>query len=768
MFEEKYVDHRRVYVFSPIKRLKRAVGFLGRFFSWHNISCAFRSVTRGIGEYLPFFAACFALQLIFCAGMTYVDVRLATELREAYSAADCHVIVDGLTPEEMTAIENGRLWVAQHLSPDKRMYESYSFEQYKADGAARYEMRILLDIDSRERADDFLSYYSIRGASSRTYYTERITAVEAAQARAAQDKTVFFAVSLVFAAAALMILFNIRTNHYKFMYGVYMSFGAGFEKLFETASWELFMISVLTFLPAMAVGVGLDALIYLPRGAEFAFTGSTLALAVVFDLCAVFAATALPVLVLSKKTPVALLTAEDNSNLVSSPRRSAYIFGKRFPSTYELYGMFRFRRYFAGLLVGAVSFSTVFLCGIFLSDRRAAVETAPAAQFTVSVPGGIDEIDLELASGIENVDHVLWSVDSSAAAMRSHVVLSPRAAGSRAFTSVKAQDGENIATNSVKYSALDSALIDTVTSNGLWKVRGDLGAVLSDPYTVAVSEYIYNGRELNFEVGDTIKIAVFTGSNAPIDQTVMDARLNLEQEIKKGEFRFIELRVGAVIDTGAAEDCFTVGMSPDLYVDLTGDDTAAQRASVYLKDGTDTAGVRAAFEGLRGLFGGYSGYSINDTGAAFESNIRRMAGIRGVTLVCLGAVLALSPLVWFFSQSMFFAKREGEFYMLGSFGATDKKLRALHLFSGGVTAAAAFAVSVALGGIGGYLSFMLLDNWLPKYGFTTAVRHDFSMPWAACLICLLVSGACGFASALAPYRQYIKKRDKVARTQLGE
>ena len=57
MLEEKYVDHKRVYVLKPAKGLKNALGFLGRFFSRRNVSCAFRSVTRGFREYLPFFAA---------------------------------------------------------------------------------------------------------------------------------------------------------------------------------------------------------------------------------------------------------------------------------------------------------------------------------------------------------------------------------------------------------------------------------------------------------------------------------------------------------------------------------------------------------------------------------------------------------------------------------------------------------------------------------------------------------------------------------------
>ncbi len=771
MLEEKYVDHKRVYVFKPADRLRNALGFLGRFFSLRNLTTAFRSVTRGFFEYIPFFAACFALQLIFWAGMTYSDMRLETATREAYASSDCHIIVDGLTSDERAAIENGRLWIAGQLSPEKRMYESYYFEEYTVSpGGKRYEMHILLDTDSRERGEDFLSYYQINGAATHVRYTERITLIEDARTRDSMGRTVFFIVCAVFAALSLTILFNIRTNHYKFRYGIYMSFGAGFEKLFETASWELFMISVLTFIPAAAAGIGSVSLIYLPRGAAYSWRTSDLWLALIFDLCVVFAATALPILVLSKKIPVSLLTAEDNSNLVSSPRRSVFIFGKRFPSVYELYGMFRFRRYFAGLLIGAISFSTVFLCGVFLSSRQSDIDSAPTPQYTLTVtdPDGIDTFDLELASEIKNVDYLMWDVSQKISGMRGHIVLSRTEAGSQNYNTARAQDGESIATNSAKYMALDEALVNMATQCGAWKVTGDLSAVLDNEYTVAVSEYIYNGRELNFKVGDTIQAAVFIGNTEPLDSTITDERLNLEQEIKKGEFVYIDLTVGAVIDTGSAEDVFAVAVSPELYKKLTGGEPTVTVADIYLCDGVDAEAADNAFFELRRLFAGYTGYNLSDTNADAAERLNEHANIRSVTLLCLTAVLALSPLVWFFSQSMFFAKRRGEFEMLGAFGAGDGDLRSLHLFSGGVTAVCSFFVSVALGALFAWLSFWVLDNLLPKYGFTEAVRHGFDLSLPACVICLLVSAVCGFASAYVPYKKYIKDRNRKERAQLGE
>lgn len=769
MFEEKYVDHRRVYVFKPARRFKNVLGFLGRFFSRRNLVAAFRAVTRGFGEYLPFFASCFLVQLIFWSGMIYSDVKLQSAKDEAYASADCHVIVDGLNGDERAAVENGRLWISSQLSPSDRMYESYYFEEYTtAVGEKKYEMHIILDVDSRERADDFISYYQVRGADTHTYYTERITLIEDAESADRVGRAAFFLLALAFASGALTILFNIRTNHYKFRYGIYMSFGAGFEKLFETASWELFMISIFTFIPAGLVGFGATALIYPKRAVAFPWRLSDLWLAILFDLCMVFAATALPIFLLSKKTPVSLLSAEDNSNLVSSPRRSAYIFGKRFPVAYELYGMLRFRKYFAGLLVGAISFSTVFLCGIFLSDRREDIDSAPTAQFSVAVGGEIDEADLSLAAETENVDYIMWDVSEYVSAERGHVVLTNAESGSRDYNTARAADGESIATNSAKYRCIDGALIDTVMSTGAWKVEGDLGSVLNDKYTVAVSEYIYNGRELNFKVGDKITAAVFKSKNAPIDNALSDARLILEQEIKYGNFEYIELTVGAVIDTGTAEDAFTIGVCSELYTELTGKTPAVTSVSVYLSDGLDAATADSVFEDLRRVFSYYSEYTISDNNADTLARLRERTNIRGVTLLCLAAVLMLSPLVWFFSQSMFFSKRRGELYMLGAFGASDSDIRSLHLFSGGATAAAAFAVSILLGGATGYLSFWLLDGLLPKYGFTEAVRHDFGLSMTACAICLCVSAACGFASAYMPYRKFISERDRITRTQLGE
>ena len=53
----------------------------------------------------------------------------------------------------------------------------------------------------------------------------------------------------------ILLLYNIRINHFKFTYGIYMSYGADFRKLFSTSIWEIIAVSTVTFLPAAAASV---------------------------------------------------------------------------------------------------------------------------------------------------------------------------------------------------------------------------------------------------------------------------------------------------------------------------------------------------------------------------------------------------------------------------------------------------------------------------------------------------------------------------------
>lgn len=54
-----------------------------------------------------------------------------------------------------------------------------------------------------------------------------------------------------FSFVLLSILYSTRSNNYRFDYGIYMAFGADKKKLLNTCFWEMTVIAILTFVPAV-------------------------------------------------------------------------------------------------------------------------------------------------------------------------------------------------------------------------------------------------------------------------------------------------------------------------------------------------------------------------------------------------------------------------------------------------------------------------------------------------------------------------------------
>ena len=79
----------------------------------------------------------------------------------------------------------------------------------------------------------------------------------------------FWTVSLIWLAFSIfmmVILFLIRLDHFKFIYGIYMTCGADFTKLMGAAGGEVVTITALTWLPATLIGVLIAGALYVPKG----------------------------------------------------------------------------------------------------------------------------------------------------------------------------------------------------------------------------------------------------------------------------------------------------------------------------------------------------------------------------------------------------------------------------------------------------------------------------------------------------------------------
>ena len=312
-------------------------------------------------------------------------------------------------------------------------------------------------------------------------------------------------------------IYRIRVNHYKFQYGIYMSFGADYRQLCKTSFWEMMVVSLATFIPSQLFSTGVVWLIYRGEGFDFGYNFFALLKVFLINIIIVAVSVCFPMWRVSRDNVTNLIVTEDNSNLVTSPRRSFDFTKLTFPRKYELASMWRFRKYLAVMIVTAVGFSAVFVGGFYVADLYAYCRDYKTPQFTAELTTSSvydDTLTSDLAA-IEGVEHVAGYASADALSYRSHT-LYPSSSLLPSADMVTPQDDNSFrATSDVNYVLADKSLIDALSSD-LWdyKVIGDPHEMLTDESAVIVTNYIGNKKVCDFKVGDTIKVGAFAGREA--------------------------------------------------------------------------------------------------------------------------------------------------------------------------------------------------------------------------------------------------------------
>lgn len=760
-------DHKLVR-YGPVDFIKDSIGAVIRFFSPSNIKFAFRSVTAGFREFAAFFVALTLLQSLFWMIWLRNDSYAAEAKKEAYSGEGYNLIVEGIDEEVWADLYNKQFVFAEARTVEERGYERMDRETYFT-GSAEYMIRLkfVLTEDSVEYCGRFARKYTLNREEFSLSYGERTGYLgKIASVRGRSVLTTVLAGLL--AAAILMLLFYIRTNRNKFMYGIFVSFGGGFSKLMETAGWEMFAVAILTFLPSAGLSCLAYFLIARFQGAEFVFLPQRIPVAVLWILCAVLLAAVPGIFVLTRRTPVALLTAADNSNYVSSPRRSFRIFGKSFPYHYELYGFVRFRKYYAMVLLSAVLFTSLFSCGLFFADMKRAEGEAAHPAFTVTSGGEeIDPLDIDALADIPGVKYISFGSYVFATELRSIVLLSDRQAAGISSKTVKDRTTGLVADNNVRYGLLSERLV-TETAKGMWSVEGDLSKVAGSDIYVAVSTTVSNRYAMDFRVGDSIRIGVFESAGRPLSFEKPDRLYALSMLVNEAYFDYFDVTVAAVVDDGDTSDTYCIYLSDSLFEKVTKRDASVTEADIYLDQTVRTVDLGGIRESVVKIMTGYDGYDVKSLDAVFDYNLYKRAGERLPIVICAAAILLISPMVWIFSQAAFSAKRETEIYMLSAMGGTDRDLWKLFLFSGGILALLASAVTAALGSLINYGVFCFANYLLPSLGMGESVRYRYLFSVPGFLICVLLSAAGALLSTCLPFITYKKNRDRTERAASGE
>ncbi len=606
------------------------------------------------------------------------------------------------------------------------------------------------------------------------------------------------AIWFAFSVFMMLILFLIRLDHFRFLYGVYMTCGADFPRLMGAAGGELTVIAFLSYLPSALVGGGIAAALYIPRGVGLHYTARAILLPLLGSFLAVFCAVWFPVRRMSKQPPVRHLTAEDNTALVSSPRRSFFIFGESFPGKYELYGFWRMRKYYLRLLLSAVLFASIFVSGLYIAGMVESHHEADPSEYLLtytpmySVPSAeeeaedgdetsdaeepsapsskMDDEEAELlwsdlglfiddVDAVEGVSHVEWDVSLSGGSTSSHILLRPGqlyAAGSYTVASEeRASIGFRWATNDYQYTAIDKTWIDNQIKHGLCTFEGDPYAVLTNEKQIIISEDIYNKKTYDFKPGDTVMVAVC--EKVVFRDLVMDPKELLRGQIRHNVFRYETYTVAAVMRNMNSDDHIVFGVAYDDYRALTGTTPVRDSVTVYMESGTDLDVVRAAEGELRRILLPVVGWSVTPTGNYFDAQVRGLKNDGAVVLTLAVCLLLISPMIWYFSQVLFYRKRRREFAVLRALGAKDSAFARMHRMAGGLLSGCAFLVTVLLSLGLNYAVWFTVNTLLPKMHLTESLHYRFELSVPALIACVLVSVLCGYLSCELPYRLYARR-----------
>lgn len=780
---------------SRLKRMKEWFATLfssiGAVFYPPNVKNALKSVTKNPKEYICFYLASLVMTAGFCTVAFCTEANMHLARQAVRKEFDYHVEVALLNNEQYANLDQQLSYQLQRENEYLKSYYWVNNGRPLEDNT--YTCRILLDDTyGLEKAYEEVYGDMIRRVS-RDRRELRLSPLYTFEQDFRTPYTLqFWMISLLwfaFSVFMMVTLFLIRLDHFKFIYGLYMTCGADFPRLLGVAGGELMVITALTWLPGALVGGIIAGGLYIPRGVGLWLSVKGVLVPLFGGFLAVFASAWVPMRRMASRSPIHLLQAGDNTGLVSSPRRSFFLFGQSFPGKYELYGFWRMRKYYIRLVVSAVLFASFFVSGLYIAqtktfyDQRSSYEFlvayrpssyyqevttqegeivgdepwAPTPEQDAMIRSDVDMFLTELET-IPGVDHAWWKVSLPGGYCQAHMLLKPGQLfnGSRYAvpSTERRSEGFQWAVNNYEYTVVDGLWIDNILRNQLGSFEGDPYAVLEDPNAVILSEDIFNEKTYDFKPGDKIILAV---CEQPIPGGMtFDPQELLRWQITWFKFRYETFTVCAVVKGLESEDVITFGVGNATYTALTGRPSSRTELEIYMEPGLDMDVVRDAEGKLRGVLSPFSDWLVTPMGEYFESSIKSLKNDSVVILTLATGLLLISPMVWYFSQLLFYRKRKKEFAVLHALGAPDRTFAKLHRQAGGVLSVVAFLMTMGISLLCNYLVYVCLNTLLPRLHLTESLRYEFSLSLPALAVCLVISAVCGFLSCELSYRMFTK------------
>jgi|GEM_PF-5605284 len=741
-----------------------------RFFDQVKVSV--KSVFFNYKRYLCFFVVLFIIETLISAVITLNVNNTTNQLDYLESRYNYHVQLQNLDQSQYYYIVNIK------EPENSETFELVHGVRHTIAGTNTYRY----DLDIR-----FYENVSSNYASFVSNYYQRILNAGENEFKEFQTPLLKYNVSIagntavcvltclfIFASGCVIVylLDNIMVNHYKFIYGVYMTYGANFKKLFVNSISETVLISLIVYIPSQIVANLACMLIAFSSGLSFRPSAIAILLALISGVIISGVAVFINIKKVSRKTPLKLISAVDNSNIITSPRVSSEFFGYTFPRSSELLSLRRFAKYIAGLIASTVAFSVVFLCCVYLGNVYSKTLSHKDPEFTLTFAGNVYEEEndngdiVQLANyqylydddirdylyTFDGIDIILKSCDTEAIDINSNVKIANQNVKS-VGKGIDTGDGYRAFLNA-DYRVIDEDIAGQFEYFG-YGISGDIEEVLSGRSTVAITDGFNNSSKFKFSVGDKILVATArkrTSATKASDSSDIDNLL--ASYLNSFEYTYTEFTVGAIIKDIPVADSFGIYFCPLDYMLVTNRQPIFDKVDIVTDQDITDEQYNDLITYLRAACDYYTNMEFVNNDAELVRQVEKNKNYQSVFIFISIMLLIVTPLIWFFSQILFYLKRRPEFDVYFSLGAPGASVKKLFLIDSSVL----FVISAVIFTILSFAAVGIITSFINStfYAASAYMRFGFDFPFVGYIVGLAVLALCSFFGSYIPYKMYIK------------
>jgi len=377
-----------------------------------------------------------------------------------------------------------------------------------------------------------------------------------------------------------------------------------------------------------------------------------------------------------------------------------------------------------------------------------------------------DERETQLANLDNGIKWIYKQCSIDAFTIQSHVLFdsSDTKLGGDFVINPKNKDERGL--NSLEYFAASRDTIAYIDDN--FNYEGDLNDVYEyapdgTKYAI-ISETAANKKILKIGVGDQIKVAKFVNlDKKPSSQNEgLTGKRHLEYYLEHGLFEYETYTICAVVKDMPTSDNLPIYFDPEDFTALTGKEELYTDVAVYVNTELERGDIDMLTDTLRRWCEEFAVVEWHNAveESRFERESRNLEVIDAISVV----ILILSPIFWFFSQIMFYKRREREFELIRGMGAVEKEIKKIFCFDGLVLAAIGVISTIGFSAIGMWLIHQINMKWVSRLNISSRILYSFEMPWMELGISVALTAICGFLASMIPYR-INKKRSSLTKSR---